>query len=130
MSVFRPSTGVWYLNRSSDGGTTIIPFGLFGDRPVAGDYDGDGRTDIAVFRQANGTWYLLRSKLGFSAIQFGQTGDVPLQADFDGDGQSDVAIYRPSSGVWYLIRSSDLTIAIRQFGNLSDQAVPSIYVSN
>lgn len=37
---------------------TTLQFGLPGDVPVAGDYDGDGLVDIAVFRPALGVWLI------------------------------------------------------------------------
>jgi hypothetical protein len=72
---------VWYTLRTSDGGFSAIRFGLNGDIPVAGNYDGDQRTDIVVFRPSTGIWYILRSSDGgFMAMLFGLNGDVPVVA--------------------------------------------------
>jgi hypothetical protein len=35
------------------------------DKPTPGDYDGDGKTDIAVYRAGTGAWYVI--PLGGSA---------------------------------------------------------------
>ena len=43
-------------------------------RPRAGDYDGDGATDLAVYRTSTGTWHIRNQ---FS-LRFGEAGDEPL----------------------------------------------------
>lgn len=67
----------------------------------AGDFDGDGRDDVAAFtRGAGGDVYVARS----TGTRFDGIGDlwsegfalwsqVPLAGDFDGDGRSDVAAF-------------------------------------
>jgi hypothetical protein len=39
-------------------GQSNIQWGFPGDIPVPGDYNGDLRTEIAVFRPSDGGWYL------------------------------------------------------------------------
>ncbi|MGB5015187.1 MAG: hypothetical protein WBO68_14295, partial [Pyrinomonadaceae bacterium] len=79
---WRPSTGFWNVLRSEDLSYFAFPFGTTGDVPVAGDYDGDGKTDAGVFRPSNSTWFIQRSTAGTLIQQFGATGDVPLPSAF------------------------------------------------
>ncbi|HEV3200476.1 MAG TPA: DUF3472 domain-containing protein [Bryobacteraceae bacterium] len=88
--------------------------------PIAGDFDGDGRADMAFFRSADQRWILVPSSgpaapifneiivgTDASARQFGIPGDHPAPGDYDGDGTTDIALYRPGSpGVMILLPSS------------------------
>ncbi|CAN5742488.1 hypothetical protein BH20ACI4_BH20ACI4_18880 [soil metagenome] len=125
-SVYRNSTGVWYIRRSSDLQWFVFQFGLTGDKPVAADYDGDTISDIAVWRPSDGNWYIwYMGTQQFSAVHFGLDGDKPVPADFDGDLKTDVAVFRPSTGVWYYLKSSDGNFAAIQWGIGSDKPMPA-----
>jgi uncharacterized repeat protein (TIGR03803 family) len=111
VTIYRPSTGTWYVLTSSSGFTAGVGYtwGTSTDIPVPGDYDGDGRTDFAVYRPSTGTWWILKSSTEYTTgmtIQWGIHGDQPLPGDYDGDGQTDLAVYRPSTGTWYLLTST------------------------
>jgi uncharacterized delta-60 repeat protein len=111
ISVFRPSTGTWYIARPTgvpSQNFDAVQFGNAGDKLVPADYDGDGRADVAVFRPSDGTWYLLRSTAGFVALPFGQNGDIPVPGDYDGDGKVNLAVFRPSTGAWYIARPTGI----------------------
>lgn len=117
LSVFRPSTGIWYITNSLNSTIRQQQFGLNGDIPTPEDYDGDNISDIGVFRPSNGVWYNFRSSNNTVGInQFGLNGDIPAQGDFDGDGRADYAVFRPSTGVWYMQRSNNGSVLIQQFG--------------
>ena len=127
-AVWRPSTGVWFVIRSTNGTFASQQWGLPGDVPVPGDYDGDGKTDFAVWRPSTGVWFVIRSTNGTFAIQqWGLPGDVPVPGDYDGDGKTDFAVWRPSTGVWFVILSTNGTFASQQWGSPGDVPVPGDY---
>jgi hypothetical protein len=124
-SVFRPSSGTWYLQRST-AGFAGLNFGVSGDIPIPGDYDNDGKVDVAVYRgAANSTYYVLRSTnstVGITAFGSNTTGDIPLAGDYDGDGVADLAYYRPTNSSWNVIKSTGGNVST-VFGQAGDKPV-------
>lgn len=128
VSVFRGSSGYWYISQSSNNAFRAEAFGIASDRLTPGDYDGDGKCDVAVWRPSNGYWYRLDSSTGvFHATIFGRLEDIPTPADFDGDGKTDLAVYRPSNNYFYFLKSSDGSFQFKQWGTTDDQPVMGDY---
>jgi hypothetical protein len=109
----------WYLLQSNFnfGFALRVDWGLMTDLIAPGDYDGNGKTDIAVYRPTDGTWYILPSlaqngitaQAGRFGFRWGQAGDVPQPADYDGDMRTDYAIFRPGTGDWFISNSDNGT---------------------
>jgi len=125
ISIFRPTLGQWWYQRSSNGSNFAASFGASTDKIVAADFTGDQKADIANFRPSTGQWFVLRSEdSSFYAFPFGANGDIPVPSDYDGDGKADAAVFRPSNSTWYIQKSSGGT-DILSFGNSTDKPVPA-----
>jgi hypothetical protein len=110
---------IWYyrgsLNNPS-GSVTFVPWGINGDFPGPGDYDGDGKNDFVIQRNGGGgqaRFFMLQSTAGFTMVVFGTPTDVIVPGDYDGDGKTDLAVVRSLGGVWnwYVRPSSTGTIS-------------------
>ena len=85
--------------------TRTFHFGLFNDRFVPADFDGDGKGDLTIFRRSTGDWWWIRSSDNVvNVLHWGVDGDIPVPADYDGDNKTDQAIYRriAPNGVYYV----------------------------
>ncbi|NLB54555.1 MAG: VCBS repeat-containing protein [Lentisphaerae bacterium] len=94
--------------------------------PVPGDYDGDGKTDIAVYDLATGIWYVQTSQGEEFALAFGWAEALPVQGDYDGDGRTDFGVYHPATGNWYIWTWRG-AYYITQFGWAEAEPVPADY---
>ncbi len=125
-----PSSALtWFMNNSQTGFKSVR-WGFSTDKTAVADYDGDGKTDVAVFR--DGIWYVLRSSdNSLLAFQFGSSGDVPVPADYDGDGNADFAVVRNNANTgevtWHLLRTANGQYSAQEFGNSTDVLVPADY---
>jgi hypothetical protein len=124
----------FYILRSSDNTMEAIQWGNSGDFEISQDYDGDGKTDIAVARSgiANGlTWFILGSSRGYYIESVSGQFNIPIKGDYDGDGKADIAAVRSDTSYrqfFYIKKSSTNQISITQFGNgLTDYVVPGDY---
>jgi hypothetical protein len=138
-----------YYLRSSNSTFQATPFGIRGDQAINRDYDGDGKTDLAVFRKGAAPgdpalWFYLGSDPvtnptnGVFTIPWGTTGvgttsgDTPVPGDYDGDGKFDLAVYRfgglSPNNAFLVRRSSDLGLTVQQWGNFqTDYILPGDY---
>jgi hypothetical protein len=112
VGVVDPSAG-WYLrNTNSSGAPDIAPFAYGSGAwvPLAGDWNGDGKTTIGVFDPATATWYLRNSSTAgapdVAAFRFGAPGWIPVVGDWDGNGTVTIGVVDPATMTWYLRNSN------------------------
>jgi len=136
-TVYRPGVNpgdpnYLYILNSADQSVRIVPWGVSGqDLPVAGDFDGDRKADVATYKPSTNTYWVQRSSGGITVQPWGVfSTDWVAPQDYDGDGKTDFATVRfvdPGAGTWFILQSSTGTLAPRFFGTVGDIAVPGDY---
>ncbi len=129
------SSLVWFMSLSNFdfGFGLFVRWGSPGDIPVPGDYDGNGKSDIAIFRPTTGLWGVIPSNaqnaidVARIGVQWGTAGDIPQAADYDGDLKTDYAVFRPTENTWYIRNSSNNTATITPFGTTGDTPASAPY---
>jgi len=103
------------------------------------DFDGDGRSDLAVSRTTNSPgagqrrWYIQSGSMGDvpegpganSEFDWGLAGDVDVPLDYDNDNKTDIAVWRGSAGQFYILRSSNGTLRLENLGQTGDDPTVS-----
>jgi Tol biopolymer transport system component len=141
IGLYRPSTGEFLERNTNTSGraNAIVDFGQAGDLPIAGDWNGDGISDVGVFRNGQ---FLLRQPavvtiLGGQTftivttitVNFGVAGDLPVVGDWNGDGKDTPGVFRPGSpGTFFLTNSNTNNTAppadiVFNFGATGDRPV-------
>ena len=101
---FDMTVGTWTFTETEEADGTITKinrssqFGMIGGTPLAGDFDGDGRDEVAVFM--DGYWMIDVNRSGTwdetdLLAKLGDSEDRPVVGDWDGDGKDDIGIYGP-----------------------------------
>jgi hypothetical protein len=144
IGVFRPNTpagtnSLVLLDTNSLGPAVWIgTFGVAGDIPIVGDWDGNGTTTIGLFRPNSPTGtntFLLwnRNTPGppdITVEDVGTVGDKPIVGDWDGNGTTTIGLFRPNSPTGtntFLLRNSNTPrppdITIEGFGAPDDMPI-------
>jgi hypothetical protein len=111
LGVFQPGAATFALRKSltSGFGEISIQFGKQGDIPIAGDWDGDGRTTVGTYRPSDNTFYLRNDNTDGPAdvtVAFGKKDDLPVVGDWDGNGTVTIGTYRPIDSTFRLRNSN------------------------
>lgn len=88
--------GRWYIVSKNMSAMQKNAFSVRGAKQLAGDFNGDGRDELALFK--DGEWLLDMNSngewdRGDMWIRLGDRGDLPVVGDWDGDGKDDIGIY-------------------------------------
>ncbi|MCY7348827.1 MAG: CHRD domain-containing protein [Pyrinomonadaceae bacterium] len=125
----------WRILQTATNTVREIQWGLTTDQVLPADYDGDGKTDVAVYRQSTGIWYIIQSSDNQTRAEvFGlvaTNNDIGMVGDFDKDGKNDLTTVRgTTSGVgWFTRRSSDNTLQTVFWGGPPAPAQDSVFTA-
>jgi hypothetical protein len=125
LGIYRPSEQMFYLFTTTCTGSPMgaaqisFLFGNPGDKPVAGDWDGDGIDEVGLHRESTGFFYwrnTLDTGVADAEIFFGDPGDRFVAGDWGTvDGKDTPGLFRPSDVTFYFRHTLTQGVADSQF---------------
>lgn len=80
---------------------TAVSLASANEKKVCNDFDGDGRTDPAIYYTSSGTWLILQtSNFQVRTEQLGGGNFRPAPGDFDGDAKTDLVVFDTTTAIW------------------------------
>jgi hypothetical protein len=121
IGIYRPSTGEWFLDADGDYAwdsridVMVRTFAATGSRPVVGDWNGMGDTQLGLFQASTRQWHLdLNADRAIDDCEidacegpFGEAKDIAIAGKWNRRGNHRIGVFRPSTGYWYLDRDAD-----------------------
>jgi len=112
LSIYRPLEARFYIINAlgqNGGGLGAADysflFGNQGDKPMVGDWDGDGIDEVGLHRESTGFFYYrntLSTGVAHGQFYFGDPGDRFVAGDWGiVDGEDTPGLFRPSNQVFY-----------------------------
>ncbi|MGE3806758.1 MAG: FG-GAP repeat domain-containing protein, partial [Gemmataceae bacterium] len=112
---FHPSNGNWWVSIAKDTGDGFTTT-LWADfatnsgwtSQLVGDFNDDGKDDIANFHPSNGNWWVsLSTGSAFTTTLWADFAtnsgwSQQIVGDFNGDDRDDIANFHPSNGNWWV----------------------------
>ena len=136
--------GLWYAQPSSPSDVPIWfnngqVLGTASDIPLQGDFDGDGKIDLATYNQTTAVWTISDSTRDGSTFVFGTPksatypGSMPVVGNFNGPGASEIGVFdivtttSGQVGQWTITSLTSGAQKPIQFGLSGDIPVPGDY---
>ncbi|MGW8505113.1 DUF1906 domain-containing protein [Streptomyces sp. CLCI03] len=115
--VYRPAESKFYVADRTGGVYGWSGFGVPGDKPLTGDWNGDGQDTFGVYRPGDQTFHLSDDNATAAvSVTYGSPGDVPLVGDWDGDGKASIGVYHPADQTFYLSNDNRVAAYAIQMG--------------
>jgi subtilisin-like proprotein convertase family protein len=111
---------IWFTSGMTFGPANVIPF--------QGDFDGDGKSDLAYYNPSNATWFMDESLAGLTSFVLGTpNSSIPVVGNFDANGPDEAAVYTlvNGQGVWTI--ASGVSPRTVTFGGAGDIPEPGDY---
>ena len=118
---------IWFTSGAAFGPANVVPF--------QGDFDGDGKSDLAYYQLSTATWFVQESKYannansGISSFQLGTpNSSIPVVGHFDANAPDEMAVFTivNGQGVWSI--AGGITPRTVTFGQTGDIPVPRDYL--